>query len=163
MLDATCVVPSAASCTLREISWVAAPCSSMADAIVVEISDIRPMVTPISLMESTDLVGRALDAADLLTDLAGSFRGLFGKRLNLRSHYGKAAARISRTRRLDRGIEGEKIGLPRNGVDQLDNIPDPARGLRQLTDAIVGSLRLLHRLIGDKRRFLHLTADFVDR
>src|SRR5215218_11494474 len=33
----TCVVPSAACCTLREISCVAAPCSSIAAAIVDEI------------------------------------------------------------------------------------------------------------------------------
>ena len=35
MLDDTSPVPAAACCTLRAISWVAAPCSSTADAIVV--------------------------------------------------------------------------------------------------------------------------------
>src|SRR5205809_672207 len=39
MLEETCWVPCAACCTLREISCVAAPCSSTADAIVDEISD----------------------------------------------------------------------------------------------------------------------------
>src|ERR1700676_2890754 len=39
MLEETCMVPWAACCTLREISWVAAPCSSTAAAIVDEISD----------------------------------------------------------------------------------------------------------------------------
>ncbi|MEI9922827.1 MAG: hypothetical protein WDN50_03970 [Bradyrhizobium sp.] len=48
MLAAPSEVPSAARCTLREISWVAAPCSSTADAIVAEISEIRPMVELIS-------------------------------------------------------------------------------------------------------------------
>src|SRR5689334_6643036 len=33
MLDETRSVPRAACCTLREISWVAAPCSSMAAAM----------------------------------------------------------------------------------------------------------------------------------
>src|SRR6201989_831663 len=54
MAAATCDVPSAARCTLREISWVAAPCSSTADAIADEISEIRPMVVPISLIAVTE-------------------------------------------------------------------------------------------------------------
>src|SRR3954471_7572875 len=54
MLAETCCVPFAACCTLREISWVAAPCSSTAAAMVEAISDIRPMVSPISLMAATD-------------------------------------------------------------------------------------------------------------
>src|SRR5450759_5748073 len=40
MLVATCVEPIAACCTLRAISWVAAPCSSMAAAIAAAISEI---------------------------------------------------------------------------------------------------------------------------
>src|ERR1700722_12559741 len=53
-VGATCVVPEAACCTLRVISCVAAPCSSIAAAIVVAISEMRPMVPPISLMATTD-------------------------------------------------------------------------------------------------------------
>src|ERR1700744_6005276 len=44
MLALTSLVPYAACCTLREILRVAAPCSSAADAIVEQISDIRAMV-----------------------------------------------------------------------------------------------------------------------
>ena len=54
MSAAPCEVPSAARCTLREISWVAAPCSSTADAIVADISEIRPMVELISLIAPTE-------------------------------------------------------------------------------------------------------------
>ena len=50
----TYVVPCAACWTLREISCVAAPCSSTADAMVDEISDIRPMVSLISSMALTE-------------------------------------------------------------------------------------------------------------
>src|ERR1700680_1919553 len=57
ILASTCEVPSAARCTFREISWVAAPCSSTADAIVAEISDIRAMVAPISLIAVTESLG----------------------------------------------------------------------------------------------------------
>src|SRR6478735_10556500 len=54
MLVATCVEPIAACCTLRVISWVAAPCSSMAAAIAAAISETRPIVPLISLMATTD-------------------------------------------------------------------------------------------------------------
>src|SRR3984893_7147108 len=54
MLALTCWVPCAACCTLREISWVAAPCSSTAAAMVEEISDNFSMVPLISLMALTD-------------------------------------------------------------------------------------------------------------
>src|SRR3981081_676138 len=48
MLALTSWVPCAACWTLREISRVAAPCSSMAEAMVEQISDILPMVPPIA-------------------------------------------------------------------------------------------------------------------
>src|SRR3954452_24013559 len=54
MLDDTSCVPWAACWTLREISCVAAPCSSTAAATVDEISDSRSMVPLISLIEPTD-------------------------------------------------------------------------------------------------------------
>jgi len=44
----------AACCTLRVISWVAAPCSSMAAAIAAAISETRPIVPLISLMARTE-------------------------------------------------------------------------------------------------------------
>ena len=54
MLEETSCVPVAACWMLRDISCVAAPCSSTAAAMVEEISDIRPMVAPISLIAATD-------------------------------------------------------------------------------------------------------------
>ena len=54
MLELTCEVPTAACWMLRDISCVAAPCSSIAAAMVEEISDIRPMVLPISLIAPTE-------------------------------------------------------------------------------------------------------------
>jgi hypothetical protein len=44
MFDVTSAVPAAACCTLREISAVAAPCSSTAEAMPVEISFTRMIV-----------------------------------------------------------------------------------------------------------------------
>src|ERR1700751_711005 len=54
ILAATSAVPLAASLTLRAISEVAAPCSSMVAAMVVAILEIRVMVAPISLIAPTE-------------------------------------------------------------------------------------------------------------
>src|SRR3954451_24604595 len=50
ILEDTCCVPVAACWMLREISEVAAPCSSTAAATVAAISDSRSIVLEISLM-----------------------------------------------------------------------------------------------------------------
>ena len=54
MFAATWLVPCAACCTLRAISWVAAPCSSTAAAMVAAICAMLPIVPPISLMAATE-------------------------------------------------------------------------------------------------------------
>ena len=54
MLAETCCVPLAACCTFREISCVAAPCSSTAAAITVEISDSFSIVPEISWTAPTE-------------------------------------------------------------------------------------------------------------
>ncbi len=90
-----------------------------------------------------------LDSADLLTDLAGRLRGLLGESLDLGRYNSKAAAGFTSPRRLDRGIQGQQIGLPGDGVDQLNHVADAGCRLRQFTDAVVGFPRLIHRLVGD--------------
>src|SRR3954468_14238256 len=54
MLDDTSEVPRAALWILREISCVEAPCSSTAEAMVAQISDMREIVSPMSLIAPTD-------------------------------------------------------------------------------------------------------------
>src|SRR6266702_4328178 len=54
MLVPTCEVPSAARWTLREISCVAEPCCPTEVEIAAEISEIRPIVVPISLIAATE-------------------------------------------------------------------------------------------------------------
>jgi hypothetical protein len=83
--------------------------------------------------------------------------------LHLARHHGKPASSLTRPRRLDGGVEREQVGLLGDRRDQFHDITDAARGLRQLVDAGIGLLRLLHRLAGDLARLLHLTADLVDR
>ena len=153
MLDETCRVPSAACCTLREISWVAAPCSSTAAAMAEEISDSLSMVPLISLIALDRLLRRRLDAADLLADLAGRLRGLLGQRLHLGCHHGKAATCLAGARRLDGGVERQQIGLSGDGIDQFDNVADAACCLRQFADAVVGLARLIDGAACHPRRF----------
>jgi len=60
---------------VAEISWVAAPCSSTAAAMVDEISDNFSMV-PADFLDGVDrLLGRGLDSADLLTISPVAFAG----------------------------------------------------------------------------------------
>ena len=119
MLEETCWVPWAACCTLREISCVAAPCSSTAGRN--GRGDLRqPFDGAADLLDRVHrLLGRALDAGDLLADLAGGLRGLLGQRLHFRGHDRKAAAGFAGARRLDGGIERQQIGLAGDGVDRV--------------------------------------------
>ena len=125
---------------MRAISWVAAPCSSTAAAMVAAISEMRPMVPPISLMAATDSwvavcmpaiwvpissVALAVWAASALTSWATTAKPLAG---------------LAGARRLDGGVERQQVGLLGDRGDQLDHVADAARRLRQLVDAGVGLL-----------------------
>ena len=81
------------------------------------------------LDRADQFLGRRLDAGNLLADFAGCFRRLLGQRLDLRGDDREAAAGFTGTRRLDGGVEGEQVGLARDGVDQLDHVADPGRCL----------------------------------
>ena len=73
------MVPCAARCTLREISWVAAPCCSTAAAI----ADFRKLFYGAAdvLDGANGLLRRRLNAIDLLADFGGGLCCLLGKRL----------------------------------------------------------------------------------
>src|SRR3984893_5256776 len=146
ILASTCEVPSAARCTFREISWVAAPCSSTADAIVAEISDIRAMVAPISLIAVTESL-----VADWMSAICWLISSV------------AFAVCSAGARGFDRRVQRQKIGLSGNGLNQIDNIPDATGGLRQLADARVGLLGLFDRPTCDAHGRIDLAADFADR
>src|SRR5581483_6245142 len=99
--------------------------------------------------------GCGLDAADLLTDLAGSFRRLLGKSLDFGGDDGKASAGGTRARGLNGGIERQQVGLARDRVDQLNHVADPRSGSRQFADLSGSVARLAYRLTRDSRRLLH--------
>jgi len=64
--------------------------------MVDEISDSFSMVPLISLIALDRFLGRRLDAADLLADLAGGFRSLLGQRLHFGRHDRKTRGRLRR-------------------------------------------------------------------
>src|SRR4051794_39479639 len=88
------------------------------------------------------MLGRGLDAGDLLPDLAGSLRGLFGECLDLGGDDSKAATGFAGARGLDGRVERQEIGLTRDGVDQLDHVADPRRRSGQFADTLGGDTRL---------------------
>ena len=63
------------------------------------------------LMAPTAPFRRALDRGDLRRDLLGRLAGLRGQRLDLAGDHRKALARLAGARRLDGGVERQKIGL----------------------------------------------------
>ena len=100
MLAATCEVPSAARWTLREISWVAAPCSSTAEAIADEISKRAPSCRPGACIGMRGLEPDCADSAQ-------SFEGVRFSRLPWRLDWAPIASwlRTSRARFVSRGIQ----------------------------------------------------------
>ena len=124
MLLETSWVPRAASWTLRAISAVAMPCCSTAAAMAVAISFTEAIVASISSIGTDGFFGCFLDRKNLLADFAGRLRGLLRERLHFGGHHGKASAGFAGARRLDGGIQGQEVGLPRDGVDELDDIAE---------------------------------------
>src|SRR6266480_4745560 len=52
---------------------------------------------------------------------------------------------------------------PRCTSVMFEHISDAGSSFRQFADAVIGFLRLIHRLVGDAGGFLDLAADFIDR
>ncbi len=126
---ATRALSSAACWTLRAISWVAAPCSSTAAAMVEEISDIRSMVELISLMVDTESVVAACSAGDLGADARQSLIAVWeASALTSEATTANPPAGFPRTGGLDGRVEREQVGLFSNGRDQLDDIADAGGG-----------------------------------
>ena len=88
---------------------------------------MAPIVPPMLSMALHRLVGGVLHGADLRRDLVGRLRGLTGERFDLVGDDGKAPARFAGARRLDRGVERQKIGLAGDVADQLDDVADLLR------------------------------------
>ncbi len=65
---------------------------------------------------------------DQVLDVLGGLRGALGEAAHLRCDHGEAASGLAGTRGLDRGVERQQVGLPRDLVDHADDVGDLARG-----------------------------------
>ena len=83
-------------------------------------------------------LGRALHASDLRSDFFCCTTGLTGQRFHLAGHNGESTSGFASTRRLNRRIQRQQIGLLGNRGDQLDDIADLLRSARQFSDPLVG-------------------------
>jgi hypothetical protein len=72
--------------------------------------------------------------------------------LDLGCDHCEAPTGLSGPRGLDGGVEGEKIGLAGDRVDQRDDAADPLRRVREGLDSCGGALRPSHRLLSEVRR-----------
>nr|WP_275540329.1 hypothetical protein [Rhodopseudomonas palustris] len=75
--------------------------------------------------------GRSLDRRDLAGDIGGRLGGLLRQRLRFGADHRKAATGLAGSRRLDRDIERQQIGLRGDRLDQSDHRPDPLAHRRQ--------------------------------
>ena len=130
--------PLAASATLRVISLVVALCSSTAVAIVPEMSLTWLMTAVMLPIASTAPLGIRLDGVDLVADVFGRLGRLFSEFLDFVGDHGKAFSCLARACGFDGGIQGQQLGLLRDGGDDLDDLADLGAGLTQLRD---GDLR----------------------
>ena len=103
----------------------------------------------------------ALQQRDLARDLVGGLLGLDRQRFDLGRHHREAAAGLAGPGRLDRRIQGQKIGLAGNGGDQIDDIADLGRGRAQAVDALGGSGGRVGGALGQAVGILHAIADFT--
>ena len=108
-------------------------------------------------------LGRRLHGGDLRGDFVRRFGGLPRKRLHFTRDDSKAATGFARARRLDRGVERQKIGLRRDVVDQSDDVADATSGLVELLHGHVGLRCFRDRLHRDAVRLRNLPLDLVHR
>jgi hypothetical protein len=96
--------------------------------------------------DAADGVYRALARGLHLVDLSGDdvsrLGGLHRQRLDLGGDHRKAFAGGAGPRRFDGGVERKQIGLAGDAVDELDDVVDLLRCVREPGDVPIGGLRL---------------------
>src|SRR6185437_9468039 len=108
------------------------------------------------------LAGGALDLGDMRLDVLGGLAGLVGETLHFRGDHGKALAGIARTRRLDRRVEGEEVGLAGNILDEVHHLADPRRRLGEALDRRIAAVGIVDRLRRLARGLADLAANIAD-
>ena len=155
-------LPFAASVTLRDISLVVAVCSSTAVAMVLEMSLIWLMTSPIVGDGVDRRLGVGLDGLDLAADVLGGLGGLLGQFLDFVGDDGEALAGLAGAGGFDGGVQGEQVGLLGDGSDDLDDLADLGAGVAELGDGGVGGLGDLDGRGGDLGGFGGVLGDFLD-
>ena len=97
----------------------------------------------------------ALDGGYLAGDFLGRLGGLVREVLDFGGYDGEALAGFPGPRRLDRGVQRQKVGLAGDIVDQADDLTDLLGGIGQAGDDLVGAFRLDD---GVTRRFRRLKS-----
>ena len=151
MAAVTSCVPEAAWPLLLAISCVVALCCSMAPAMPVAISLISPIVREIACSAFIASPVVPWIVRDVRCDLLGRLGGLHRKVLHLGGNHGEPLAGIDGTCCLDGCVQRQQVGLPRDRVDQADDVADPPRGFHQTLHRDVGPPRLDHGVRGDTR------------
>ncbi len=78
-----------------------------------------------------DVGGGRLNPIDMASGFGGGFGRLVGQCLDLPGDHGEPPARLTRTRRFDGGIDGQKMGLVGDGFDQRHDPADGSGGIGQ--------------------------------
>jgi hypothetical protein len=90
-------------------------------------------------------LGRALHASDLRSDFFCCTTGLTGQRFHLAGHNCESTSGFASTRRLNRRIQRQQIGLLGNVGDELNHIADATGCLVQLLDGKICRFDFVHR------------------
>ena len=142
ILVVTSWVACAVWVTLRAISAVAAPCSSIAEPIVVgDRADFLDRGG--DALDGLDgFLGRALDLGDAGADLLGGLRGLAGEALHFGRDHGKAPAGLAGAGGFDGGVERQQIGLSGDARNQFRDMLDLLGAVGQRPHGGVGAARV---------------------
>jgi hypothetical protein len=107
--------------------------------------------------------GGALNRRDLSRDLLRGLGGLHCQRFDFGRDHGKTLPGLSGARCFDRGVQGKEVGLFGDIADQVDDVADLLRCLRQAGDLAIGRLRLAVGQANDFGSLGELAADLPDQ
>jgi hypothetical protein len=149
-----------ASLTRLAISVVATTCSSSEAEMIAALSLMRPIaeLTP-SMAEATPEVAWRMEFTwSAIESVAAAVS--WERTLTLVGNDGESAAGVSGSRRLQRCVQSQQLGLACDLVDQAHHRLDLARGITQSPDRGGCLARLLDRLRGEISGLRGLPGDF---